>query len=319
MSDFKFPSDTCVLACSGPSLNLVDPFELGVPVVAISTAIRVINHPHYWILADYLNEMHGEEGMIAYQNENITKIIPQTKISGKHSSIIKNYMEIPYCDSDRRITNRDAYVFSGQLPLLKGPHKTVTFAVQWLHHVGVKKIIWVGNDMQAKSPQEKYAYQSNEVDLRKSHNYTATIDQVFQYLTSWYPIALSRGFEWYSWKCGERFETLVPPFDYDNYQKPDTSNFFNPTLNSQYPIEEVPFQKVVPKKIRKIDKIKLQEFREQQRIKEEELFKKKLTEEENRPPRKIYPTSPPVDPTKYRYTSLRTGAISNKRLKDYLR
>lgn len=263
MSDnFKFPSDTCVLVCSGPSLNLVDPFSLGVPVVVVSTAIRKITNPHYWVLADYLNEMHGQEGSIAYQNENIVKVLPTGKINPKHSNICRNSKQIAYADTDRNIPSINDHLFSGKLPMLKGPHKSATFAIQWLHHVGVKNVIWVGNDLNAKSANEKYAYESTSIDLRKSHNYNVTLDQVHRSLKEWYPKALQMGFTWKSWKCGDVFEQFIPKFDEESYQYPENSVFYQPSGDSSNNIVETTLQKVVPVRVPKEERRKLLQFRQ---------------------------------------------------------
>ena len=247
--NFKFPTDTCVLACSGPSLNLVDVFSLGVPVVAVSTAIRVIPNPHYWVLADFLNEMHGNEGSVAYQNENILKIIPKGKTHVRHKGSARNSIEIPYQDAPPNGGSKEAHLFSGKYPLLKGPHKSVTFAIQWLHAVGVKKVIWAGNNLKASSPQEKYAYDSTATDLRKAHNYSVTLDQVHRGLKEWYPIVKKKGFEWYSWQCGEVFEKFVPKFDIDSFVKPSESEYFRPTEKSA--IEPIVIVTPAPQKHRR--------------------------------------------------------------------
>ena len=278
MSDnFKFPTDTCVLVCSGPSLNLVDPFSLGLPVVAVSTAIRKIPNPHYWILADYLNEMHGSEGNIGYQNENIIKIMPSGKISPKHKQICRNYKEISYSDTDRTIKDINAHLFSGKLPLLKGPHKSATFAIQWLHHVGVKNVIWVGNNLNAPSAAEKYAYESTSTDLRKSHNYNVTLDQVHRSLKEWYPKAIELGYSWYSWKCGNIFEQFVPKFDEETYVKPNESKYFKSSDQSEHQSIDAIVQKVIPIRVSKEERLKLREFRTKNVISLEE--KKKLNKE----------------------------------------
>lgn len=250
MQSNSFPTDTCVLVCSGPSLNLVDPFELGLPVVVISTGIRKITNPHYWILADNLNEMHEREGMVAYQNENIVKIIPTGKVSGKHRNIIRNFYEYDYASSDNSIPDKDNHLFSGKLPFLRGPHKTVTFAVQWLYYVGVKNIIWVGNDLHAKSAQEKYAYESNATDLKKAYNYDLTIQQVHDTIKNWYEIAKRRNldFNWYSWKCGTVFEQFASVFDYDSYVKPEESVYYTPSANSSEEIQNLEVAVHVKKK-----------------------------------------------------------------------
>lgn len=260
-NELSFPSDTCVLVCSGPSLNLVDPFSLGYPVVAVSTAIRSIPNPHYWVLADFLNEMHGSEGNVAYQNENITKLVPIGKISPKHAGTSRNFQEYKYSDADRTINNTQAHLFSGNLPMLKGPHKSATFAIQVLHYVGVKNVIWVGNDLNAPTAKEKYAYESNAVDLRKAHNFNVTLDQVHQSLKNWYPKAKELGFNWYSWKCGELFETLVPPFDIDAHVAPSKSMFSVPAVPSIHQVVEQPMTKTIRQKIPNADRRKLREFR----------------------------------------------------------
>jgi hypothetical protein len=210
MSETYFPANTCVLACSGPSLNTIDPFSLGLPVVVISTAIRKVTNPNFWIIADYLNEMHGLEGSNAYSNKDIIKVVPEGKIS-----VGANPQSVVLCkyDTSNRWPDLDSSLFTGTQPFIRGPHKSVTFGIQWLHYIGVKNVIWVGNDLKAKSMKEKYAYEVQEFDMKKAYNYDKTLDQTANALKSWYPIALKRGFQWFSWNCGEVFESFVPKFD----------------------------------------------------------------------------------------------------------
>jgi hypothetical protein len=341
-TNFKFPTDTCVLVCSGPSLNLVDPFSLGLPVVVISTAIRKISNPHYWILADYLNEMHGNEGNIAYQNENILKIVPAGKISPKHKQLCRNFTEIPYADADRNIADIDSHLFSGKLPLLKGPHKSVTFGIQWLHHVGVKNVIWVGNDLNANSAIEKYAYESTSTDLRKSHNYNVTLDQVHRSLKHWYPTALKLGYKWESWKCGEVFEQFVPKFNEDSYEYPENNVFSQGSALSEHAVVETTLNKVVPNRVSKEERRKLRDFRTKNVLSLEDKKKlnrkrildqaeKKINQLEVRqatkisPPPKVESTpKTPVSNKKYpKYVSIPKNktSIENsiKKIKDSLR
>lgn len=201
-----FPVDTCVLACSGPSLNKVDVFSLGLPVCAISTAIRTITHPHYWFLADYLNEMHGEEGKAAWGNVDIIKVIPKGYIRGDHVSIIG----AEYMKSKDMNPFYETVLFDPSKPILRGPHKTITFAIQWLHLNGVNNIIFAGNDLKADTFDQKYCYEIKEQDRKKQKNFVKTIDQVRDALKLWYPLAKARGYNWYSWECGSVFEEIVP-------------------------------------------------------------------------------------------------------------
>jgi hypothetical protein len=212
---FPFNYDTVVVACSGPSLKLVDPFSLGLPVVAISTTIRSIPNPHVWILADQINEMHGEEGKLAYSNSDILKVVPEKRVTQTANPV--NILEIPYESSNRGIDIHNR-LWSGTYPLIRGPHKSITFGIQWLHAVGIKKIIFCGNDLFAPSMKEKYSYSVEDFDMKKEHNFNTTLDQTANAMENWYPLAKQRGFEWFSWKCGERFERFVTKFDEGSFR-----------------------------------------------------------------------------------------------------
>lgn len=216
MSHDYSPENTCIVACSGPSLNNVSVYSLGYPVVAISTAIRVVPEPHYWIIADSLNQYHGTEGKIAWNNPQIKKIVPKGKKTTRNNSVI----EVDYSGSGRKNETPETLFVPGK-PLVRGPHKTITFAIQWLHLNGFKTLIFAGNDLKANSFEEKYAYDLQEFDKKKKHNFKKTIDDVHSTLVSWYPIAKQKGYVWYSWKCGPVFSALVPelPEDFPLTQK----------------------------------------------------------------------------------------------------
>lgn len=207
--NYQFPVDTCVVACSGPSLNKVDVFSLGLPVCAISTAIRSIPKPNYWFIADHLNEMHGEEGQTAWNDSDVIKVVPDKSLK----SAGKNVLQHPY--NEGREANRyyETLLFDASKPLLRGPHKTLTFAIQWLHVSGVKNIIFAGNDLIANSFDTKYSYKLESYDRKKEHNFKKTLDQIKDALQKWYPVAQSKGFNWYSWQCGPIFESIVPAYN----------------------------------------------------------------------------------------------------------
>lgn len=294
MEDTVFPSDTCVLACSGPSLNLVDVFSLGLPVVAVSTAIRKIPNPHFWILADYLNEMHDDMGREAYSNPNVVKVIPDNKISvnsNPQSLVLCNY------DTSTRWPDIEKHLFSGKQPFLRGPHKSVTFAIQWLHYIGVKRVIWAGNDLSATSMRGKYCYEVKDFDMKKEYNYHKTLDQTAEALKKWYPIALERGFEWYSWDCGSVFESMVPKFSLEWWEKEGKAK--TNTTNLTIKLNEVPkteklteIQPRPPKKIKNIPKEVKNEEPIQQIIVQKQEEQQKINQRENvllniEPPKEI--------------------------------
>lgn len=208
-------TDEIVVACSGPSLRNVDVFSLGLPVVAISTAIRYIAKPHIWIYADRLNEMHGEEGKLAQDNPNILKIVPSYK---SHTNSSNNTVVCNYRNSNKS-NNLSNDLFTENNNFIRGPHKSVTLAIQILHYLGYKTLIFAGNDLGAKSADERYAYTIDPKQKKKSSNYVTSLSQTHTAFQDWYPFALKRGFEWYSWKCGDNFERIVPPFNENKFTK----------------------------------------------------------------------------------------------------
>jgi hypothetical protein len=207
-----FPDGVCVIACSGPSLNKVDCFSLGVPVVVISTAIRTLKKGDYWVLADMLNQMHGDEGKVAWQDENIKKVIANSKNNRTKFSPRKDFILVDCNETNKANDDVDRILYDPKKPLIRGPHKSVTMAIQWAHTRGANNLIFVGNDLHADSMETKYSYDAKEFDLKKKHNFKKTLDQVKTCFDGWYPLAKRKGFEWYSWECGSVFSSMVPSF-----------------------------------------------------------------------------------------------------------
>lgn len=218
--------ETVIFACSGPSLNNIDVFSLGLPVIAISTTIRKIQNPHVWVYSDYLNEMHGDEGKKAYLDENILKIIQDGKamnhLSGKN---IESYK----CASSNRNFDPQRDLFDFSKPFARGPHKSVTFGIQWAHSIGIKNIIFAGNDLKANSMETKYCYPLQSFDTKKKHNFSKTLKEVNDALKEWYPIAKNKGYNWYSWNCGDVFDNMVEKLTDDKLQ------LFKKTIKPQEP------------------------------------------------------------------------------------
>tara|TARA_Y100000004_G_scaffold126365_1_gene142225 strand:+ start:1 stop:1749 length:1749 start_codon:yes stop_codon:yes gene_type:complete len=229
MSSYKFPTDTVILACSGPSYNLVkdDLHALNLPIVAVSTTIRLIPEPDVWVFADNVNKFHGKQGRKAWLNPNIHKVIPtgrgkiQKGVEGvnvervkysrnaKPGQVYKKYVDGKLVDKGEGVRE----VFDGKVPIYRGPHKSVTVAIQWLHLVGVKNVIWVGADLTATSIDDKYAYETTPYDRTKKANYLRTLTATERYIRRWWPKAQSKGLKWFSWSPGGHMDNIVPIFD----------------------------------------------------------------------------------------------------------
>ena len=280
MNEKCYPIDKAVIACSGPSLRDVDVFSLGLPVVAISTAIRYIPNPHIWIYADRLNEMHGEEGKLANQNSKILKFIPTNKVDGSSSNIVVcNY----------RSSNKSNYLetdlFTDNSDFIRGPHKSITFAIQVLHFIGIKTLIFAGNDLTAKSPDEKYAYSMSIKDKKKSTNYLKSLNQAETTLKEWYPYAVKRGYEWYSWKCGSIFESFVPKFNSEHFEvkQLDLYNYDYNCLQTSMKVNYISNTSNIPKIRREIKKQNNLKIEASQSVLEEKNNKlKKIMEQDEK-------------------------------------
>jgi len=210
-----FSDGICVIACSGPSLNKVDCFSLGIPVICISTAIRTLKKSHYWVLADSLNQMHGTEGQEAWADKDTIKVIPANKANKTKYGHRSDFMLVDCNETNRANDVLEQILFTPGKPLIRGPHKSISMAFQWAHCNGAEKIIFAGNDLRADSMETKYSYPVEAFDLKKKHNFSKTLDQVQMCMEGWYPIAKKKGFQWYSWECGPVFESMVPKFEPD--------------------------------------------------------------------------------------------------------
>jgi hypothetical protein len=208
-----FPDGICLIACSGPSLNKVDCFSLGVPVVCVSTAIRSLKRADYWVLADNLNQMHGNEGKEAWSNRSIKKVVSASKNNRSKFKDREDFILVDCNETNKANDNLDVRLFQSNQPLIRGPHKSITMAFQWAHLNGATKIIFAGNDLRADSMETKYSYRVEDFDMKKKHNFAKTLDQVKTCMEGWYPIAKRRGYEWFSWECGQVFENMVTKFE----------------------------------------------------------------------------------------------------------
>ena len=224
-------SDTVVLACSGPSLNKINPFSLGFPVVAISTAIRadVFKHtkPDAWALVDvpidrksYQGKsgqfLHTKQSLQYWEDSEVLKVMPAYRrktVKNKSNFIFYDYDGIK--DSKKRKIPQIKEVFNGKTPFVRGPGMSITFALQWCHYVGVRTIIFTGCDLVAPSIETKYAYNIQHEDKKKRFN-EDQLSRVKNILKQWYPIAQRKGFKWYNWQSGPVLGSIIPSYPHSN-------------------------------------------------------------------------------------------------------
>jgi len=228
-----FRESTVVLACSGPSLNKVNPFSLGYPVVAISTAIRAdafkYRKPDAWLLTDmpvdrklYQGKrgqfLHTKQSLQQWKDPEVLKVLPTSKrknIQNKEPNQFKFYDYDSLKEKKKRKKNECEEVFNGNMPFVRGPSMSITFALQWCYYVGIRTVLFAGCDLVSSSIETKYAYDIEEEDRKKVCN-PRQLNRIANTLIRWYPIAQRKGFKWYNWKSGIRLGCIIPSYQRRN-------------------------------------------------------------------------------------------------------
>jgi hypothetical protein len=219
-----FPTHECVVACSGPSLKLVDPWAPGLPVVGISTAVRypTVAKPNVWVIADRVNAMHGPRGNELLRDPDVvvvTPVMPNNRNNGPNCIRIEYSRAAGY---DRQMSNKDGrYLFDGKLPLFRDRHKSIILAIQWLHYVGVRKAIICGCDLDM-SRDTRYAYTMSGRDRNALKRQPCALQQTQRALERLFPLAKQAGLDCYSWSPGTKLDNMLPIYEGPHARDPET-------------------------------------------------------------------------------------------------
>jgi len=216
--------DTVVLACSGPSLFKVNLRSAGVPIVAVSTAIRnpQLAKPDVWAFADRLNHNHGDHRTDVWEDPDVIKIVPAyTRNAGG-----KNVIRVPYTHgkgSDRKHMAHGRDYMDGKLPLMRDTHKSVTFALGWLAFTGVKTIIICGCDLRSgRQHDEKYGYPMLGANARRAGSrLNSSLAQTYHSLKQFAKCAEKYGIRLVSWSPGGRTEEFMEVYRVEHVDQVD--------------------------------------------------------------------------------------------------
>ncbi len=187
-----------IIAGSGPSLalRLNEIAVMDIPVAAVSTTVRVIPRPNYWVTADNINHHHGGEK--AYETarcETVRKVVPDTLNAfwSKYPNV--EYVHISSLKSIDRKTKKKREYFDGHGPL-RSFNRSMTFCIQWafLHF---NCLIFCGMDLRS-DPKNPYAYET-KVYQKKINSLNKGHLREIAMIKSWSPLALKRGFVWLNW------------------------------------------------------------------------------------------------------------------------
>lgn len=194
-----------IIAGSGPSLRhrLDDIAALDIPVAAVSTAIRVLPKPDYWVLLDDINHHHGgQKALVVARDESVRKAIPSHRhyFWAKFPNVEMVDMHSPKSqvrdDSVRGKVHRQ--YFDGRGGVLRGYNRSMTFATQWafLHF---NCAIFCGVDHRT-DPSKPYVYdyklKPSQINSQ-NNNHRSELAQLIE----WSPIAHAAGYVWLDWNA----------------------------------------------------------------------------------------------------------------------
>lgn len=195
-----------VIVCGSGKLLLTVPFrEPGYPLAAISTAIRNVPDPDYWILVDRIQPEHGEEGKAAARNPDIKKVIPKDRA--------KVFLGFPNVEVVERFHPGDGtgrHFMDGKKGVVTGLNRSMLFAVQWLAK-HFETLIFAGVDLQA-SGATPWAHDFEPPQKKRASTMDKNLQRERNQLRQWAPIAAERGVRWLSWSPGSPIERFMESF-----------------------------------------------------------------------------------------------------------
>ena len=185
--------DSVLICGSGPSLRSIkDPFRLGWPVIAVSTAIRYFPKAHAWVSLDGCQSPHLPEGLAACGDPEVLKVFPRGR-SGVIAGMKGQIVNAEWIDCSRPGTFLDG---EPGLPHTMG--RSMLAAVQWACMTrGATTIVFAGVDL-LTDKKDPYAYPEDVpqgiVD-RQNGGHAMERDQ----LRAMAGIASSKGVRFLSW------------------------------------------------------------------------------------------------------------------------
>lgn len=203
------PRNPVILACSGPCLRQVDVWAPGLPVAAVSTAIRSVPGPTWWLLLDNVTHRHGDEGLHAITDVKVCKVMPNGRARGSKKAMNVTWVAV----TDNTRSRKRQFMDGGSPGIITVFKRSSLFALQWLILEGYNDIVFAGCDMSC-TKADPYAYTDhvgmvNKLIDRQHKGHQRELAQ----LASWSKIAASKGVRFLSWSPGSPINRFMEPFD----------------------------------------------------------------------------------------------------------
>lgn len=194
-------SDSIILCCSGPSFDIAKVMKLavgGASIAAISTAIRVVNYPDYWVFLDAPNHKHGPHGYWALDNPEITKITQASHHERLHEKPSMVFIPMNKVHEDEGRTFMD-----GRIPYLRAAKRSLLHAVQFFCDEGFTRLIFAGCDL-TMTVDSAYCHDLKVEAKRALPLQIDGLNNELECLRAWTPIAAARGIRFVSMTTGSR-------------------------------------------------------------------------------------------------------------------
>ena len=211
-----------VIVCgSGPSLNKVPVREPGYPLAVISTAIRTITDPDYWLLVDMIsiNTPHGEQGMEAAKDPDVRKIVPASR--KKLWEAYPNVETVEQTPEGPKHGNRTFLDGKGGVVSGQNLHRSMLFAIQVLS-ARFDTLIFAGCDMGTSPSGVLYSHGFVYHERTRPHkrgrsrinSITHALEMEMRRWVEWAPIARAKGVTWLSWTPDSPINNILEPFQW---------------------------------------------------------------------------------------------------------
>ena len=201
-----------VIICgSGPSLTKVPYREPGYPLAAISTAIRAVPEPDYWILVDRARDAHGDAGQAALRNPEVKKVVP-----GDREKLFEKFPNVEVVRRFSAGAAPDREFMDGKDGVVTAINRSILFAVQVLARE-FDTLIFAGVDLKT-TKQRSYCHDFEPPEKKRVVSMEKGLKLERDQLRRWAPIAKKHGVHWLSWTPGSPIEEFLEKFEWMSTQ-----------------------------------------------------------------------------------------------------
>lgn len=193
-----------ILACSGPSLNVTAVRTSGLPIAAISTAIRCIPNPEYWIFWDGRSSDYRDEGDAAFANPAVMKIV-RDKFRERHA----HHPNVRFVRWNTGVP--PVPLFDKKQELVVPRARSIFVAIKWLVRRGFNELIFAGCDLRM-TDASTYAHGAKRT-RREMLEANESMRREGESLAAWTAEAAKYGVRLLSWSPVSVINDFMPPYE----------------------------------------------------------------------------------------------------------